>query len=207
MKKLIIVVIILSLITSCTKEKSVKEATPYDKNISSEKIITHVKGSHEMTEKIIPANEEDLSKNERWEIYRTLREKSRMFLERGDFDSTIQALVKAGEQAVELERPDIASWQYNNAGKTAIDWFKKKTNYDVRMQKLIELKDKTNRREYLVDTIDILKREMKTIDHASSFLSLAEKLNKKKPDEKRSKVIASNLLFVGEIKKLTEEKK
>jgi hypothetical protein len=49
-------------------------------------------------------------------------------------------MLKGAEAAIKLEKPGIAAWQYNNAAKHAIDYYKNETRYQERYQKAKEIK-------------------------------------------------------------------
>ncbi len=134
-----------------------------------------------------------------WSAYNQARDEITQYKENGDFDSLLISLNKAASIAQKLNRPDIASWQYNNIGFYSINEFKKRTDYASRMKDLEIMPYGDEKVLYVQETKDKINSELDLLKSARESLYDAMELNNQSPDKNREKIIDSNLQFVNSI--------
>lgn len=148
---------------------------------------------------------EKLSKKELWAHYKAARQEADALKEQGKFLESVDKLLFSVQCAEKLDRPDIVSWQYNNAAKHCIDLYKHKTGYTERMAKLNGMKYNEEKKKYLSETKATLKAEFPTLDKSYTYLQKAEEFDAVKPDENRQRVIASNFKFINTLKDMVKD--
>ncbi len=140
-----------------------------------------------------------ISEADLWSAYNQARDEITQYKENGDFDSLLKSLNKAASVAQKLNRPDIASWQYNNIGFYSINEFKKRTEYASRMKDLEIMPYGDEKVLYVQETRDKINSEIDLLKSARESLYDAMELNNQAPDKNREKIIDSNLQFVNSI--------
>lgn len=204
--RVLIFAFIALFVVSCSKDnkKAVEKQT--------EKVIKEVEKKTEAvvkeTEKAVEevgkdilskSKLKDLSTADLWKVYKECRTKANDLKDNGKYKESIGELLTGAEAAVLLKREDIASWQYNNAGKHAIDWFKKDSEYADRMRKIESMKPSDEKIEYIKETKNLVRKKMSILKDASGYLKEAKKLDAVKSDSKRKSLIESNEQFIKSI--------
>ncbi len=145
-----------------------------------------------------------VSTGELWKIYKESRTEADKAKELGDYKKSIDLMLKGADAAIKLERPDLAAWQYNNAAKHAIDYYRAETNYLERMKKAAEIKDNGEKSTFKKETKSIMSSKFSILEDAEAYLSSAKKYDEVKSDPKRVAVIESNMKFIKEMRSIIE---
>lgn len=145
-----------------------------------------------------------VSTGELWKIYKDCRTEAEKAKEQGDYKMSIDLMLNGAEAAIKLERPDLAAWQYNNAAKHAIDYYKAETKYLERMKRAAEIKDNGEKSAYKKETKSIMSSKFSILDDAEEYLSSATKYDQMKSDPKRVSAIESNMTFIAEMRSIIE---
>jgi len=225
-KKVSLAVILVVLVLSgCSKKKKENLQSETDKvvkkiNSSTQLASQQIDKIKEQSEKqmdiIKNASKKKLSewgkstkltKEELWERYNKTKEAINIAKSQKKYKELVELLKKEAKTSEELGRRDIQAWQLNNVGYYSIEEFKKKTGYDERMRQLASMKDPKKRKEYYQETTKILKKYKKILDDSHPYLIKAKKLDEVFPDKKRKRIIANNLSFVNDIKKMINKAK
>lgn len=140
------------------------------------------------------------SKAQLWADYRKYRTEGENLKKEKKYLQSIEAFISAGKATEQLERFDLASWQYNNAGKHAIDAFKERTSFEERYGKLNRMKKGKEKDTYYSEIQQLIAQEYHFIEKAYTYLQKAEALNALKKDNRRTSVIESNKRFVNLVK-------
>ena len=217
------IILVVLLLSGCSKKKEVKsEADKMVKKINSgtqlaSKQIDKIKEQSEKQMDIIKnaskkkLNEwgktTKLTKEELWERYNKTKEAINIAKSQKKYKELVELLKKEAKTSEKLGRRDIQAWQLNNVGYYSIEEFKKKTGYDERMKELASIKNPKKRKEYYQETARILRKYIKILDNSHPYLIKAKKLDEVFPDKKRKKIIANNLSFVNDMKKLINKAK
>ncbi len=139
-----------------------------------------------------------LSIGELWSRYKRLRKEAEEHKKAGEFDKSIEKLLAAARCAILLNRPGIASWQYNNAGKHAIDKFMTLTDYQSHIDKLNRMEAGPEKVSYLSEFRNRMKRHEEVLQQASGLFEEAKRMNFRAPEKSREEAIAGNEAFVRE---------
>ena len=134
--------------------------------------------------------------SELWEKYKFAKAKAAKFNSSNNLDSIIVYLSVARDAAYELSREDIATWQLNNIGYYSINEFKRKTDYDNRMQKLVTFTDINKKALYIEDTKSTFRNNFTILSRAQKYLQKAQILDSELEKSERSETIFKNLQFI-----------
>ncbi len=146
----------------------------------------------------------DLGEGELWKVYKECRTRADKAKNRERYQESINLLLKGAEAAIKLEKPGIASWQFNNAAKHAIEYYQAESEYKKRMRKLTKIKHGDEKIAYKKDTKTIMKDYFKILKEAEGYLNAATKYNEMDNDSERVSAIESNMGFVKEIEGFLE---
>lgn len=194
----------LALLVSCSK----KDEKPTEKPTETKKDTVAV-----VPEKVYPKQYvythdsllNSLSVGERWSTYKSSRAESKTNLANKEYKKAIDNLLLAGETTIKLERPDIAAWQFNNAGKSAIDLFSDNVSYKTRVTKINSMPRGDEKTAYLKECQEAYKKELELLIYGELYLDLAESLNEEDYNKSRFSAISNNKQFIKEIKSFTEK--
>ncbi|MBN1301878.1 MAG: hypothetical protein JW995_11745 [Melioribacteraceae bacterium] len=134
---------------------------------------------------------------ELWETYKKAKSEVSVALENNEIKKVISNLIVAGECAMELGRPGIASWQYNNIGHYSIEEFKRLTDYDNRIRNLATLKNSTERKEYLNQTKSLFRQHFTLLETAEKHLLNAQIIDDELEKSRRTNAIEKNIEFIN----------
>lgn len=134
--------------------------------------------------------------SELWKKYKTSKSLAEKFIAAGNLDSIVFYLNRAADASYKLSREDIATWQLNNIGYYSISIFKKKTDYDLRMQKLVTFKNLKEKALYVAETKNIFGENFNILTEAENYLYKAQLLDSELEPSERTKIIESNLEFI-----------
>jgi hypothetical protein len=146
-----------------------------------------------------PEKTSDLTTTELWDAYRSAKSELEAAQEQNQFEKIIESLFKTTRYAKELKRNDIAAWQLNNIGYYSIEEFKARTEYDTRMNRLNNMPAGDEKRKYYLETKEKINAEYQILQRALPYLQEAETIDKELEDEKRTKIIKNNILFITHI--------
>lgn len=142
---------------------------------------------------------------QRWATYKSSRAESKTNIANKDYKSAIENLLLAGETTVKLERPDIAAWQFNNAGKCAIDLFSENVDYQKRVAKINRMPYGDEKTAYMKECQKAYEKELELLIYGKLYLDLAEDLNEDDYQKGRYTAISNNKQFIKEIMSFTEK--
>ena len=226
MKKLLIVSIIMLLFINCQKkqENSVENIAVSDtKTVEITQKVDSIKTEQQPEEKIQTSTEKlikdddkktleklpkvkvteystGISNAELWDNYNKAREEVNYYNENWDFDKLINALKYTAEISQKLQRPDIASWQFNNIGYYSIMEFKRRTDYNSRIKDIEAMPYSEEKLQYIKETKEIFRTEMPLLTSALDNLYDAIELDNLEPDKERQKIINSNINYINSVK-------
>jgi hypothetical protein len=221
-KKIFVVAVVIFIIFGCSKKNTIKKEE-IKNNInktaekiveSKEKIIKSVKDINKKAEKLIENKTDILKKGKEkakenksrlWEIYNETRKNIKEAKLQERYTDLIKLLKKQSEIAEKLGRKDIEAWQLNNIGYYSIEEFKKKINYDETMAKIYSVKDKKKRKKIYDEMIKKMKKNYKLLEKSYPYLKKAKIISEENDDKKQKKVIANNIAFINDIKKMIEK--
>ncbi|MBF0432328.1 MAG: hypothetical protein HQK83_13670 [Fibrobacteria bacterium] len=197
----LIFTLFLCLLISCKSEE--KKAKSSEHASSSEINSQNSPVNTSMGEKPItvtaPPELNGLSKAELWAKFKSSREKADSFKKSGNYSKSIQSLVFAAGCAVKLEEPGMASWQFNNAAKHSIDFFRQQSHYDEYVSNLNTMKPSEEKAKYIQVFHNKLKKEYSLLEAADYYLKKARALDQQEHDKKRESVIMSNQGFIASV--------
>ncbi len=216
-KKFLILLTFIALIFSCSKKSEGKKPIKEEilKNVNKmenagKKLTEEI---NKKAKELIPAKEKkekikkisNESKAKLWDIYKTTKQKIKEAKMQERFNELIDLLKKEADISKKLGRTDIQAWQLNNIGYYSIEEFKKRIKYDETMAKIYATTNKKEKKK-LYDT---LKRRMKEnfaiLQNSYDYLLEAKKLSSENKDEKQKKIIANNISFINDIKKMIDK--
>ena len=152
--------------------------------------------------------------SELWQTYKHSKAAVTKYIAEDNLDSIVVYLNIAADAAYELSREDIATWQLNNIGHYSIIEFKKRTDYDKRIETLDTLTNLKKKGLYLEETKLVFAEHYKILSRAESYLYKAQLLDCELEKSERSEIIDKNILFVEWVsdfisknKKIVKEKK
>lgn len=138
------------------------------------------------------------NKAELWKMYKAARSTAKTMENNGNLSGAISQLLLAGETAIVLDRRDIASWQFNNAGKIAINLYMQKTDYTNSMNRLNNMQWGDEKTTFKNNMIMKMREYLPILDNAERYLKEALLNNTISPDNTRESTIKSNLNFISQ---------
>jgi hypothetical protein len=141
--------------------------------------------------------------SELWSIYKRAKSNVSRALDSNDIDAVVANLSLAGESAEELGRMDIASWQFNNIGHYSIVEFKRRTEYDQRLQVLATMPSGKEKSGYLQATKELFLKEYPLLDKARDYLVRAQIIDDFLEPSRRTEVIQRNIDYIEWVKNFT----
>ncbi|MCF6271194.1 MAG: hypothetical protein L3J41_15895 [Melioribacteraceae bacterium] len=211
MKKLSYYILFLFLIISCKEDKkridvpsSSKEMETIDSSSSMDKKIkvdTIAVVEKELVKNVLETKEKQTSYNvksisELWATYKSSKAKAAKYISENNLDSIIVYLNIAADAAYELSREDIATWQLNNIGYYSINEFKKRTDYDRKMQQLATMKNLKEKGLYLEETKSVFTKHFQILSNAENYLYKAQLLDSELEKSDRTEIINRNIQFI-----------
>ena len=209
MRKLSYYILFLFLFVTCSEDEKKtnipppQKETPVNDSSSADKTIeVDTASTREPVKNIFEENEQHTtykvkSISELWSIYKSAKTSATKYISENNLDSIIIYLNIAADAAYELSREDIATWQLNNIGFYSITEFKKKTDYDRRMQKLATMQNLKEKGLSLEDTKSIFSRNFKILSNAEEYLYKAQVLDSELEKSDRTEIIESNIQFIN----------
>ncbi len=213
MRKLSYYILFLFLFITCTEDKKKtniprpQKETPVNDSSSADKknevdTASTREPEPEPVKNIFEENEQHTTYNVKsisnlWSIYKSAKTSATKYISENNLDSIIIYLNIAADAAYELSREDIATWQLNNIGFYSITEFKKKTDYDRRMQKLATMQNLKEKGLYLEETKSIFSRNFKILSNAEEYLYKAQMLDSELEKSDRTEIIESNIQFIN----------
>lgn len=229
MKRIIFTLIIMLLIINCQKDKVSDEYSPLDdKTNDISQNIDSIKTEDQTVNDIQPEPEQVLkdsdqqsleklpkikpteystpmTKAELWEKYNNSRQEVNLYKENWDFEKLINSLNQTAEISQKLQRPDIASWQFNNIGYYSIVEFKRRTDYNNRFKDIEAMPYGQEKIQFINETKEIFRREMDLLTSAQESLYDAIEIDNLAPDKERQKIINSNINYINSVKNFIKE--
>ncbi len=212
MKNLIYILLLL-LLFSCQNDKKKKSPVAKQSGLVEDTISTINKKTSldtlETTSNQIKPIENILTKEEKrtsykmksiselWKQYKKAKTLATSYVEKDELDSIITYLNIAADAAYELKREDIATWQLNNIGYHSIIKFKKKTDYDTRIQQLATIGNLKKKGLYREETKSVFRENFEILTRAEDFLYKAQLLDSEMDESDRTKAIENNLKFIS----------
>ncbi len=214
MKKISYILLIFVLFSCQNEEKIDKKPIEIAKttdSISKPKVdSTSVQDTTSQTKELENKTEENIltksdtkskykvdSISELWNRYKSSKMAAEKFIAKNNLDSIIYYLNRAADASYKLSREDIATWQLNNIGYYSINVFKKLTNYDLRMQKLVTFKNLKKKALYVDETKKVFRENYHILSEAEHYLFKAQLLDNELEPSERTKIIESNLEFIN----------
>jgi len=136
-----------------------------------------------------------------WDAYYQARDKAKAVESNAQYQEAIRYLLQAAEAALSLDRPGIAAWQYNNAGKNAIDHFKQQTNWPSATQRINSMSYSEEKTELQQKLLTASKEHFTILEEATIYLQKAQQYDRQNPDDSRREVIQSNQKFIDTVRK------
>ncbi len=169
------------------EQKKLEEAKTAEKETNKTKTIktavtTPVDGEYQFQYNCVIT---DLSVGDLWTTYKSARAEAKTLKANGNLEKSIEKLLLAAECTMKLNRPDVAAWQFNNAGKQAIDLFVEKTGYS----------------SYKSVHQSLYEQHKAILLQGKSYLNKAKEMDDKESDAKRTDMIERNLNFINNILK------
>lgn len=144
---------------------------------------------------------DDMPVGELWALYKSSRSIGKALEDTSEFHKAADAFVKAAEVVVKLERPSIASWQYNSAAKNLIDAFSKDCKYYSSVEKLNSMKSGKEKTEFRQELKECFAKHSELLEKAWAYLDKAEEMDLEEPEKGRDDIIKRNKQFVTFVKK------
>ena len=138
-----------------------------------------------------------------WNDFYTAKNSVDSALSRLDYLMVKSFLKKAAFHALEVSREDIAAWQLNNIGYYSIEEFKQKTDYNLRMRTIENMRRGPEKIVYIKKTKEIFKKHLPLLLDASGYLEEAYELDKDFNDNDRTNKIYSNLAYIDWVRNFT----
>jgi hypothetical protein len=221
MKKVLIIVAFAVAISSCAKKKEEPLTELVEKReakaeqspvpvVENEMKVQEEEAVEVKEEEPVEAIKEaepaasaltNLSISDLWAEYKKARQNAYRLSEIGELSGVVEDLLVAGECAELLKRPDIASWQYNNAGKYTINIFRKTTEYDTRMNQINRMRAGDAKKQYVSESKKVMNDHLNIINQGMTHLEKAKRLDAIQNDKKRLEKIESNMQFISEVKR------
>ena len=174
----------------------VKDSTNIDDSLSITKDSTNKFEENILEKSNTNSKYKVESISELWNRYKTSKALAEKFVAKSNLDSIIYYLNRAADASYELSREDIATWQLNNIGYHSISIFKKNTDYELRMQKLVTLKNLKDKALYIEETKKLFDKNFHILTNAEIYLYKAQLLDSELEPSDRTKIIESNLEFI-----------
>jgi len=179
----------------CTKSSPDNTQSPVKKAADTVKII-----QNPITTDTSIANR---TVQQMWNDFYAAKDSVDSALSRSDFLMVRSFLKKAAFHALEVSRDDIAAWQLNNIGYYSIEEFKRKTDYNLRMRNIENMRRGPEKIVYIKKTKEIFKDHLLILLDATSFLEEAYELDKDFNDNDRTTKIYSNLTYIDWVRNFT----
>lgn len=138
--------------------------------------------------------------SELWHQYKTSKNTAAKYISENNLDSIVVYLNMAADAAYELSREDIATWQLNNIGYYSINEFKKRTDYDRRLQQLATMKNLKKKGFSLKETKSVFKEHFTILSDAENYLYKAQLLDSELEKSDRTEIIDRNIQFIEWVK-------
>jgi len=206
MKKYLWLIVIALLIVSCNSKKSettqeLAESSKSEEKADSNLVLEQKPKVEKTVEQVEEKTEDNLIEDEAtlWSSYRSAKAEVKEAESDNDFEKQAKHLLEAAAYAKALQRFDIEAWQYNNAGFALIESFKNKTDYLNVMNKLNNLKKKSEITQYRKEARIILSNEKELLLQASGYLTQAKEIDDNLEKSSRTVTIASNITFVNDV--------
>jgi hypothetical protein len=216
--KLLIIILTITLFVSCGTDKDDEQPQIDTKNDDISQRIDSDEISMDSAETGLDStsnpnappqkspllqDESNKSISELWNTYKRAKNNVSRALDSNDIDAIVSNLALAGESAEQLGRMDIASWQFNNIGHYSIVEFKRRTDYDERLQNLATMLSGTEKTGYLQATKDLFMKEYPLLKKAKDYLVRAQIIDDFLDPSRRTDVIQRNIDYVEWVKKFT----
>lgn len=213
--KLLLCILAIMFFVSCgtdkDKEPVKKDTTAVDTIQKEDSLKFTVKSNEETPDSTGNADnppkkspllkdQNDKSISELWSIYKKAKNKVSRALDSNDIKAIVTNLALAGESAEQLGRMDIASWQFNNIGHYSIVEFKRRTEYDHRLQKLATMQSGNKKSGYLKATKELFSNEYPLLKNAMEYLVRAQIIDDFLEPSRRTEVIQRNIDYIEWIK-------
>jgi len=182
---------------SINKKTILDTTTIIDSTETNKEIVVEEKESKNILE--IEEKESDYqikSISQLWKQYKFAKEKATKFTSSNNLDSIITYLSMASDAAYELSREDIATWQLNNIGYYSINEFKRRTDYEKRMQKLATFTDLKKKVFFATETKSVFRKNFDILNRAQKYLQKAQILDSELEKSERTEIIDSNIQFI-----------
>lgn len=196
----------LVLVVGCGKNDDAPSEKPKEKTVTTDTVVVAPKKEYPKRYKY--SHDELLnaqSVGDRWKTYNSSRAQSKTDIANRDYESAIKNLLLAGEATMKLERPDIAAWQFNNAGKCAIDLFSKRVKYQSRVAKINSMPHGDEKVAYMKECQGAYEEELDLLIYGTLYLDLAQDLNEDDYNKGRFSAISNNKQFIKEVMSFTEK--
>ncbi len=142
-----------------------------------------------------------LTPAELWNAYNEAKSQLETAKEQNDIDGILASLHKTTQYSKELNRDDIAAWQLNNIGYYSIEEFKSRVNYDTRMNRLNQMPSGEEKKNYYIETKELINKEFPLLKNALPYLKEAEKIDEEMDNENRTNIIKNNIQFIEFVSK------
>ena len=217
-KRILIITVLAISLFSCSKKKKeiipqkqeiikkVKEIKESGEEISrkvNEKAKEIIKENKKNIQKVAQKN--NLSKEQLWKLYGETKSKIKQAKMNEEFSDLIKLLKKQVQISKQLGRKDIEAWQLNNIGYYSIEEFKKRIKYDETMAKIYATTEKKKRKKLYNDLKERMKKNYKILHDSYEYLVKAQKISSQNNDKKQQKIIANNISFINDIKKMIKK--
>jgi hypothetical protein len=207
MRYFLFILISIVGISGCSPKKA--EDKPSVKEAITQQKPADVTEQEEFTEpeKIVvkeEITEEIETSSDLWQGYNQAKENLKEAKENGKILQIKKYLLDAAFYAKKLNRPDIEAWQYNNIGFYSIEEFKKRTDYDSKMNELSTMKPTKEKEVFHTNLKAELLKEFNLLEDAEKYLLISKRLDDEHSDDSRTAMIKSNLNFVKFTKDFTD---
>jgi hypothetical protein len=216
--KALVVILLIALFISCEADKEDKPPVNETEIADTDQRTEDTHGIKDSAEagrdttgdtieppQISPIMKDENAKSisELWNSYKKAKNKVSKALDSNDIDAAIVNLSVAGESAEELGRMDIAAWQFNNIGHYSIVEFKRRTDYEKRLQKLATMQSGKEKALFQTATQELFLSEYPLLKRAEEYLVRAQIIDDFLEPSRRTEVIQRNIDFIDWIKEFS----
>ncbi len=220
MRKFSYLILFVFILIACKEEKKKTNVPSLPKDIStidsSSSSVTKLESNSVTTiqkepvenvfeKKVTQTTHKVNSISELWATYKSAKILAAKFISENNLDSLIIYLNIAADAAYELSREDIATWQLNNIGYYSINEFKKRTDYDRRVQQLATIVNLKEKGLHLEETKSIFSDHYKILSNAENYLYKAQLLDNELEKSDRTEIIERNLQFIEWVSNLISD--
>lgn len=195
---------LIVLLVGCDRQREKDEATVIQNEVSIEE--HHTESSAEVENKLEKMNneapQEIQSISELWNNYKKAKQNVSAAIQQGNLDTIKHWLLIAGEISMELSRPDIAAWQFNNIAHYSIQEFKTLTDYESKLQSLATLPEDSSKPDSIKKIVSLFKDHFKLLLDCETDLKRAQEIDKHLEASNRTVVIERNIGFINWVRKL-----